>query len=124
MRTIGSAVSRRGSTTSAMVIISVVDAGISSIPAVSRNARIGDASPGWTHDAPRSTGTPASVTVWVRPPMRSRPSSTVTGTPARCSARAATRPDTPAPMTTTDSTAPSAGVGIVCCRSSTSTAAT
>ena len=82
MRTIGSGVSRRGSTTSAAVIISVVDAGISSIPDVARNARIGDASPGWTHDPPRSTGTPASVTVWVRPPIRSRPSSTVTGTPS------------------------------------------
>ena len=58
--------------------------------------------PGPIHMPPASTAMPSSnAWVKVRPPTRSRASSTRTSSPCRVSSRAAVRPDSPAPITTT-----------------------
>ena len=56
----------------------------------------------WIQAAPRSSGTPKEVSVWMRPPTRSRASMTVTVRPAARNACAARNPAMPAPTTTTD----------------------
>ena len=98
---IGSGVSRRGSTMSATVIISVVDAGDQVDPRRLEErahrrclARVHPRRPEVDRQA-------ASVTVWGRPPMGH---ALRAPSPARRSLqrRAATKPDTPAPMTKTD----------------------
>ena len=53
------------------------------------------------HCPPTSTGTPFTCFVQVRPPTRSRASSTTTEWPFFRSARAVVRPASPAPTTTT-----------------------
>src|SRR5256885_1357104 len=54
------------------------------------------------NSAPNSTGTPALLdTVWIRPPLRWRASSSITSMPAAESARAAESPAAPAPTTIT-----------------------
>ena len=109
---------------SATVIISVVDAGIRSIPDVEERAhrrclaRVHPRRPevdGHTRERD-GVGAPANAVTpfehrhrHVGPLQRSR---------------RLTKPDTPAPMTKTDSTGPATVAGIACCRSSTSTAAT
>ena len=59
-----------------------------------------------THEPPRSSGAPKLSSVQVRPPSRSRASSTVTLNPESCSRRAATSPAMPAPTTITRSPLP------------------
>ena len=61
------------------------------------------AASGWTQVPPSSTSTsvPGSVDVHVRPPSRSRASSTVTRCPAAARSLAATSPASPPPRTTT-----------------------
>ena len=90
----------------------VFDAGMRSIPSASTSGSIGDPAPSWIHEAPRSTAAPATSIVCVRPPIRSRPSTTTTSIPASCSARAATSPAIPAPTTMTRWIGPSTGVGM------------
>ena len=72
---------------------------------------------GAMNSPPRSTIVPsAKVCDQVRPPTRSRASSTVTSTPARCSRQAACRPARPAPITTTPlgrAASPPLSVGIM-----------
>ena len=88
------------------------------MPSASTYGSIGDPAPSWIHDPPRSTAAPPTSTVWVRPPIRSRPSMTTTSTPLSCSARAAVSPEMPAPTTTTRPTGPSTGSGTEPVRSS------
>ena len=58
-----------------------------------------------TQVPPSSRSWPSLRSVQVRPPTRSRASSTSTSSPARPSSRAATNPANPAPMTTTSAPA-------------------
>ena len=58
-----------------------------------------------TQVPPSSRSWPSLRSVQVRPPTRSRASSTITSSPARPSSRAATSPANPAPMTTTSARA-------------------
>src|SRR5581483_4731284 len=75
---------------------------IATVPAARSSAKLASAVP-WTNSAPTSTGTgrPGSSRVKMRPPARSRASSTTTERPASDSARAAASPAAPAPITTT-----------------------
>lgn len=76
---------------------------VSTVPApmASASSVIGFPCVPWIHDAPMSTGTPSEASVLVRPPIRSRASSTVTRTPASASRRAAASPANPAPTIAT-----------------------
>ena len=72
-------------------------------PSVFSQSAVRGLSSGHTHAGPRSKRCPPSsaATPKTRPPTRSRASSRVTSRPSRSSRHAATRPDKPAPTTTT-----------------------
>src|SRR5690606_15391045 len=79
-------------------------------PSLSMSSQVGQRSP-CTNSAPNSRGKPAkALSVWTRPPRRSRASRTTTSRSVSTSACAAARPATPAPRTTTSA------VSVTCMR--------
>ena len=65
-----------------------------------------------SQEQPWSQGTPMLFSVYARPPMRSRASSTSTETPFAINSFAAVRPAPPAPITSTSGVAVAARSGV------------